>query len=140
VLDTVFGLAAESGTGIMLLTHDLSSVSRRCRRMAVMYGGRLVEDGLAADVMSSPRHPYTAALARSIPGGTPRGARLEAIPGRPPVLTAESPGCSFAVRCAFAVERCRTERPEAARIDGRTVLCHRAAELACDNALVGATP
>lgn len=142
VLDTVFALAAEAGTGIMLLTHDLSSVSRRCRRMAVMYGGRVVEDGPAADVINFPRHPYTAALARSIPGNSPPGMRLEVIPGRPPVLTGESPGCAFAVRCGFVVERCRTERPEATRIDGRTVLCHRAAELAGDNALVqaGATP
>ncbi|GAA4200008.1 ABC transporter ATP-binding protein [Streptosporangium oxazolinicum] len=135
VLDTVFALAAEAGTGILLLTHDLSSVSRRCGRMAVMYGGRVVEDGPAADVMNAPRHPYTAALARSVPGNAPRGARLEAIPGRPPVLSAGSAGCAFEARCGFAIERCRTERPEATRVDGRTVLCHRAAELARDRAL-----
>jgi oligopeptide/dipeptide ABC transporter ATP-binding protein len=142
VLDTVFALAAEAGTGVMLLTHDLSSVSRRCRRMAVMYGGRVVEDGPAADVINAPKHPYTAALARSIPGNTPQGTRLEAIPGRPPILADRSPGCSFAARCGFAVERCRTERPQATRVDGRVVLCHRATELARDNALTqtGATP
>ncbi|GAA0996076.1 hypothetical protein GCM10009555_091370 [Acrocarpospora macrocephala] len=128
VLDTVFALAAEAGTGILLLTHDLSAVSRRCSRMAVMYGGRVVEDGPTAEVLSSPLHPYTAALARSVPGNTARGERLESIPGRPPVLTSESAGCAFAARCAFAEDRCRNERPVPTRVDGRTVLCHRVAE------------
>ncbi|WP_170317217.1 oligopeptide/dipeptide ABC transporter ATP-binding protein [Acrocarpospora corrugata] len=80
-------------------------------------------------MLGAPLHPYTAALASSVPGNTVRGARLESIPGRPPVLTAAASGCAFADRCSFAVDRCRNERPAPTRIDGRTVLCHRAAEV-----------
>ncbi|GAA2421471.1 ABC transporter ATP-binding protein [Actinomadura vinacea] len=129
VLDVVFSLAADAGTAIVWLSHDLAAVARRCARVAVMYGGRVVEDGPAGQVLTRPAHPYTAALARSAPARAGHGARLEPVPGRPPTLTGPSPGCAFAPRCAFAVERCDRERPEPVRVDGRDVLCHRVGEL-----------
>lgn len=135
VLDTVFGLAADAGTSILLLSHDLVAIGRRCARVAVMYGGRVVEAGPAEEVLAAPRHPYTAALARSIPGKAALGARLAPIPGRPPVLSGPSAGCAFAPRCSFAVEACQRERPPAISIAGRHVLCHRAEELADSGAL-----
>ncbi|MEU5884189.1 ABC transporter ATP-binding protein [Spirillospora sp. NPDC047279] len=128
VLDVVFGLAAEAGTGILWLSHDLPAVARRCDRVAVMYGGRVVEDGPAAEVLARPSHPYTAALARSAPGKAERGERLEPVPGRPPVLVGEPAGCAFAPRCPMADDRCAGERPVPVRIEGRDVLCHRAEE------------
>ncbi|MFD0660686.1 oligopeptide/dipeptide ABC transporter ATP-binding protein [Thermocatellispora tengchongensis] len=128
VLNVVFGLAAEAGAGIVWLSHDLPAVARRCERVAVMYGGRVVEEGPAAEVLGRPAHPYTAALARSAPAAAGPGTRLVPVPGRPPVLTGPAPGCAFAPRCAFAIDRCSRERPALARVGGQTVLCHRAGE------------
>jgi oligopeptide/dipeptide ABC transporter ATP-binding protein len=129
VLNVVFSLAADAGTSILWLSHDLPAVARRCDRVAVMYGGRVVESGPARQVLGDPAHPYTAALARSAPAAAARGARLEPVPGRPPVLTGAAPGCAFAPRCPFAVERCEHERPAPVRIREQDVLCHRAGEL-----------
>ncbi|TYB58028.1 ABC transporter ATP-binding protein [Nonomuraea sp. PA05] len=129
VSNVIFSLAAEAGTSILWLSHDLPAVARRCDRVAVMYGGRVVESGPAREVLGNPAHPYTAALAGSAPAAAAHGARLEPVPGRPPVLTGASPGCAFAPRCAFAEERCEHERPAPVRIREQDVLCHRAADL-----------
>ncbi|MEV0347857.1 ABC transporter ATP-binding protein [Nonomuraea sp. NPDC050680] len=129
VLNVVFALARQAGTSLVWLSHDLPAVARRCDRVAVMYAGRVVESGPAADVLGDPVHPYTAALARSAPAVAVPGVRLEPVPGRPPVLTGPSPGCAFAPRCPFAEDRCATERPEPVRVGAKDVLCHRAAEL-----------
>jgi oligopeptide/dipeptide ABC transporter ATP-binding protein len=129
VLNVVFSLAREAGTSIVWLSHDLPAVARRCDRVAVMYAGRVVESGPAAEVLGNPVHPYTAALARSAPAAATPGVRLEPVPGRPPVLTGPSAGCAFAPRCPFAEDRCTTERPEPVRVGAQDVLCHRAAEL-----------
>ncbi|MEV6156454.1 ABC transporter ATP-binding protein [Nonomuraea sp. NPDC052129] len=129
VLNVVFALARQAGTSIVWLSHDLPAVARRCDRVAVMYAGRVVESGPAADVLGDPVHPYTAALARSAPAVAVPGVRLEPVPGRPPVLTGPSPGCAFTPRCPFAEDRCATERPEPVRVGAKDVLCHRAAEL-----------
>src|SRR5690606_6802191 len=130
VLGMVFTLAAEAGTGILWLSHDLPAVARRCDRVAVMYGGRVVEHGPARDVLGAPAHPYTAALAASAPSAAGPGERLEPVPGRPPVLTGPSPGCAFAPRCPYRIGRCESERPRPVRVREQDVLCHRAAELA----------
>ncbi|MGN9841127.1 ABC transporter ATP-binding protein [Nonomuraea sp. H19] len=129
VLNVVFSLAADAGTSTLWLSHDLPAVARRCDRVAVMYGGRVVERGPAREVLGRPAHPYTAALAGSAPAAAAFGVRLEPVPGRPPVLTGPSPGCAFAPRCAFAVERCDHERPGPVRVREQDVLCHRAVEL-----------
>ncbi|MEU8103689.1 ABC transporter ATP-binding protein [Nonomuraea muscovyensis] len=129
VLDVVFALAGEAGTGIVWLSHDLPAVARRCDRVAVMYGGRVVESGPAAQVLGAPAHPYTAALAGSAPAAAAPGVRLRPVPGRPPVLTGPSPGCAFEPRCPFAEDRCASERPEPVRVGEQDVLCHRAGEL-----------
>ncbi|TMR09615.1 ABC transporter ATP-binding protein [Nonomuraea turkmeniaca] len=129
VLNVVFSLAADAGTSILWLSHDLPAVARRCDQVAVMYGGRVVERGPAREVLGRPVHPYTAALAGSAPAAAGHGVRLEPVPGRPPVLTGPSPGCAFAPRCAFAEERCDHERPQPVLVREQEVLCHRAAEL-----------
>ncbi|WP_129665273.1 ABC transporter ATP-binding protein [Phytoactinopolyspora endophytica] len=140
VLSVVFTLAAEAGSGILWLSHDLAAVGRRCARVAVMYGGRVVEDGPAAEVLARPAHPYTDALAGSAPAAAAPGERLQPVPGRPPVLTGPSPGCAFADRCRFAVQRCAVERPRPVRVRTQDVLCHRAAELAESGALAAHAP
>ncbi|TDC03811.1 ABC transporter ATP-binding protein [Nonomuraea longispora] len=129
VLNVVFSLAADAGTSLLWLSHDLPAVARRCDRIAVMYGGRVVEHGPAREVLGKPAHPYTAALAGSAPAAAAHGARLEPVPGRPPVLTGPSPGCAFAPRCALAVDRCHHERPGPVRVRHQDVLCHRAGEV-----------
>lgn len=129
VLNVVFALAADAGTSLLWLSHDLPAVARRCDRVAVMYGGRVVEHGPAREVLGKPAHPYTAALAGSAPAAAAHGARLEPVPGRPPVLTGPSPGCAFAPRCALAVDRCHHERPDPVRVRDQEVLCHRAGEV-----------
>jgi oligopeptide/dipeptide ABC transporter ATP-binding protein len=126
VLDVIFTLAAAAGTTILWLSHDLSAVSRRCSRVAVMYGGRVVEFGAATDVLRAPAHPYTAALMRAVPETIAEGERLEPIPGQPPVLTGEAGGCAFAPRCPDVLETCSTSRPPLVRLADRDVLCLRA--------------
>jgi oligopeptide/dipeptide ABC transporter ATP-binding protein len=127
VLDVIFSLAASEGTSILWLSHDLTAVARRCDRVAVMYGGRVVEDGPAQRVLGNPAHPYTAALARSAPANAVRGERLEPVPGRPPVLTEAAHGCAFAPRCSYVVEKCLDQRPVPS--GDQQVLCHRTKEL-----------
>ncbi|WP_232665343.1 ABC transporter ATP-binding protein [Pseudonocardia sp. TRM90224] len=124
VLDLVFTLAAGAGTAILWLSHDLPAVAKRCSRVAVMYGGRVVESGPAAEVLVAPRHPYTAALRRSVPSAAGRGERLVPVPGQPPVLTGAAVGCAFAPRCPAVLEPCTVDRPPLVGDLDRDVLCH----------------
>jgi oligopeptide/dipeptide ABC transporter ATP-binding protein len=119
----------DEGAGILLLTHDLHTVARRCGRVAVMYGGRIVEEGPSDAVFGRPAHPYTRALLEAAPGREAPDAVLSAIPGLPPTLSAPAAACAFAPRCALAAEACRTVRPEPRTLAGRRVVCHRAEEV-----------
>lgn len=130
VLRLLFGLAAENGTTVLWLSHDLGGVARRCARIAVMYGGRVVEDGATAQVLTAPRHPYTAALSAADPARAKDGTRLLTIGGTPPVLTEDTPGCVFCPRCPSAADDCRTTRPAPRTVEDRTLLCHHPAAAA----------
>src|SRR5690606_37527698 len=90
---------------------------------------RVVERGLVDDVFAAPRHPYTKGLLESLPQPDVRVARLTAIPGSPPPISARPPGCAFHPRCAYAVDLCRRERPVLRDVGAVTVACHRADEL-----------
>ncbi|UYM06591.1 ABC transporter ATP-binding protein [Solicola gregarius] len=138
VLRLVFGLANEAGTTVLWLSHDLNAVSRWCRRIAVMYGGRVVEDGLVGDVLERPEHRYTAALAASDPARVAAGERLAPIGGSPATRTPASVGCAFAPRCAYATAACGDVTPPTVEIGGRTVLCHHPASSDGERDLVGA--
>jgi oligopeptide/dipeptide ABC transporter ATP-binding protein len=129
VLDLLFGLATGRGATLLFLSHDLRSIARHCDRVAVMYGGRVAEIGAGERVFRAPTHPYTDALLESRPGGEGYGGTIKAISGSPPILRAAAPGCAFAPRCPWVIERCWTERPESRMVDGRLVLCHRAEEV-----------
>jgi oligopeptide/dipeptide ABC transporter ATP-binding protein len=128
ILRLLVAVCREENTSLLLLTHDIVSISRYCTRIAVMYGGRVVEAGKPAAVLNRPRHPYTRGLLEAMPGYEGAGGALHPIVGAPPVLTASAASCAFAPRCAFRVERCTTERPEAQAGFGG-VLCHRVAEI-----------
>jgi oligopeptide/dipeptide ABC transporter ATP-binding protein len=130
VLSVLLNLKVRLGMCLVLLSHELHIVAKRCGVVGVMYGGRIVEYGAASLVFEQPLHPYTRALLRAAPSQEQRGQRLEPIPGAPPVLHASSRGCSFAPRCAFAIERCRNERPQARDYRDRQILCHRAEDIA----------
>jgi peptide/nickel transport system ATP-binding protein len=126
ILELLAALRRDTGASLVLLSHDLRMVARRCERLLVMYGGRVVESGPSRRVLHDPRHPYTRALIRAAAGNEGPGGILEPIPGVPPVLRRSSPDCAFAERCEFAQPRCRLERPPAHRVDGREVACHYA--------------
>ncbi|TAK77380.1 MAG: ABC transporter ATP-binding protein [Dehalococcoidia bacterium] len=99
-------------TSVIFVTHDMGLVAQFADRVAVMYGGRIVESGPAAEIFADPRHPYTQGLLRSIPsieGALPD--RLAQIPGVPPNLAALGPGCSFAPRCPHSMRVCEESVP-----------------------------
>ena len=97
---------------VILITHDLGVVAGVCERINVMYAGHIVESGTSEELFSNPRHPYTLGLLRSVPRiDQPRKERLIPIEGLPPDLIDAPPGCPFAPRCAYAVERCLEENP-----------------------------
>jgi oligopeptide/dipeptide ABC transporter ATP-binding protein len=99
-----------TGVALLFVTHNLGIVARMCDRVAVMYAGRIVEQGPVRELFRTPRHPYTQALLRSIPRIGSREP-LYAIPGQPPDLAALPGGCSFHPRCPHVMDRCRTEEP-----------------------------
>ncbi|MFF0698536.1 ABC transporter ATP-binding protein [Streptomyces tendae] len=116
---------------MLFVTHDLDLAAAVTDRLAVMYAGSIVETGTSAEIYSRPLHPYTAGLLQSRPSTT--GVhRLTAIPGRPIAAYEADEGCSFAPRCAFATDQCRTSRPRSRTVEGRSVACHRVEEIADD--------
>lgn len=111
-------LQRETGMAVIFVTHDIGAAVEVADRIAVMYAGRIVEENSVADMVHTPRHPYSAGLLASTVSHENRGRRLLAIPGSPPNLAALPPGCSFAPRCANAGEHCHIQRPPVTDIDG----------------------
>jgi peptide/nickel transport system ATP-binding protein len=102
-------LQRELGMAVIFVTHDIGVAVEISDRIAVMYGGRIVETGALRDVVREPAHPYTRGLLASTVAGARRGQRLEAISGTPPRLDAPPQGCSFAPRCRLADALCREQ-------------------------------
>ncbi len=111
VLEVMARLSRELGTAVIVITHNLGVVARYADRVNVMYGGRIVESGTAAEIYARPKHAYTLGLLESVPRLDARTGRLIPIEGTPPDLTNMPEGCSFAPRCRFATDQCVTERP-----------------------------
>jgi peptide/nickel transport system ATP-binding protein len=105
-------LCREQGTAVMLVTHDMGVIAETADRVAVMYAGRIAEIGPVADVIHRPQHPYTVGLMGSIPSIGGHRAELAQIDGAMPRLNAIPRGCAFNPRCAQAIDRCRSDRPE----------------------------
>jgi oligopeptide/dipeptide ABC transporter ATP-binding protein len=118
-------LRRERGIALLLATHDLAFAARLCDRIAVLYAGRIVERAGVAELLASPRHPYTAGLLRSLPPplGTDGGRRLEPVAGSPPRAWALPAGCRFRDRCPRAQLDCAQTEPELLDIGGREVAC-----------------
>lgn len=112
ILDLLKDLASNSNTALILITHDLGVVARYADRVAVMYGGRIIETAPAKELYANPKHPYTRGLMASVPridGDTSRP--LIPIEGQPPDLASLPAGCAFMPRCRQATDQCRTTRP-----------------------------
>ena len=112
ILELMRDLARRLGVAMLIITHNLGVVARYADRVNVMYAGRIIERASAAELYATPRHPYTLGLLRSVPRlDEPRRARLAPIEGQPPDVTRLPPGCAFAPRCAYRVERCAEAAP-----------------------------
>jgi oligopeptide transport system ATP-binding protein len=130
ILDLLLKLRGEMNLAVLLITHDLGVACEVADRLAVMYHGRIVETGPTAQVLAAPSHPYTQALLRSVPSAADR-EELAVISGSPPAPRVELPGCPFAPRCTWRIERCVEERPLllAVTADGPSAACHRSEEV-----------
>lgn len=117
----------ETGTAIILITHDLGVVANLADRVAVMYAGKVVEQGTSQDIFYRASHPYTAALLRSLPTvETSRDEELVSIPGTPPDLFAPPKGCAFASRCQHCMKICKNNQPPVFTVgEGHTASCWR---------------
>ena len=112
-------LQRELGLAVIFVTHDIGAAVEVADRIAVMYAGRIVEEGTARELIRAPRHPYTMALLHSrAHGALAKGSRLKTIGGSPPDLSALPPGCAFAERCPMALDVCRSTRPEVVHLSG----------------------
>jgi len=115
-------LRRKRGLAILFITHDFGVVAQLCDRVAVMYGGRILETGATADVLAAPSHPYTRRLISCVPELGAGRRKLPAIPGLPPAVDALPPGCAFAPRCDRVRDACREGQIEL-RGDDRKVRC-----------------
>ncbi|CAM5293639.1 dipeptide ABC transporter ATP-binding protein [Streptomyces tanashiensis] len=132
ILDVLRTAQAETGAGVVLITHDLGVVAGYADDVAVMYAGRIVERATADELFRRPTMPYTIGLLGAVPRpDAPRDRPLVPIGGEPPSLVALPAGCPFADRCPAALDRCRTEEPAAVPVAGHgDVACLRAEEIA----------
>ncbi|HIA48124.1 MAG TPA: ABC transporter ATP-binding protein [Candidatus Hydrogenedentes bacterium] len=112
ILALLKDLTRELDSALLLITHDLGIVARYADRVAVMYGGRIIETASARDLYRNPRHPYTQGLLASVPRlDDESGKRLLPINGQPPDLAHLPAGCAFSLRCPHVAERCKSDRP-----------------------------
>ncbi|MDQ4059901.1 MAG: ABC transporter ATP-binding protein, partial [Pseudomonadota bacterium] len=117
-------LCRRTGTAMIWITHDLAVVAGLANRIAVMYAGRIVEQGPVDDVIDRPLHPYTVGLLGSVPSANRRGQRLRQIPGMTPSLLRIPPGCPFHPRCPRATETCLTMPAVTSPLPGREIRCY----------------
>jgi oligopeptide/dipeptide ABC transporter ATP-binding protein len=124
VLALIRRLAREMRMAMLLVSHDLGVISQMCDRVLVMYAGRIVEAASTGRIFAAPAHPYTRALMECLPAAE-AGARLGAISGVMPGLTALPPGCRFHPRCPLAEPRCAVEEPRLRPVGAEQVAaCH----------------
>ena len=111
VLELMKKVRRETGTAILLISHDLGVIADVCERVIVMYAGRVVEQGDVRSILKTPAHPYTRALLRSVPRKDDERTRLYQIPGSVPMAGSVRQGCPFRARCELAVPKCAEEMP-----------------------------
>ena len=127
ILDLMRGLRRDTGTAIILITHDLGVVAEMADDVAVMYAGQIVERAPVRDLFARPEHPYTVGLLGSIPRLDEKRERLPSIEGRVPDMTRPPEGCRFAARCPFVEPACRASSPPLIEVTpGHLTRCRRA--------------
>lgn len=127
ILEVIQRVQAETGTAVVLITHDLGVVARVCDRVQVMYAGRSVERGAVHAIFDQPSHPYTRGLLDSLPQDSIE--RLTPIAGFPPNMLRPPSGCAFRVRCPHTIDACGAELPSLRPIGDHESACIRASEL-----------
>jgi len=127
ILEIMANLSEEFGSAVLVITHNLGVVARYADRVNVMYAGNIVESGSAVDVFKNAAHPYTVGLLESVPRlDATEHQRLATIDGQPPSLVDPIPGCPFEPRCAWAIDKCKTDRPPLEEKEpGHTAACFR---------------
>lgn len=124
-------IQAETGIGIIFITHDFGIVAKMCDRVAVMYAGRIIETGDVRQIFNDPSHPYTEALLFSVPKLEEKTRRLYSIEGQPPALYDLPPGCPFAARCPYVQDICREDYPAETSLDeAHTANCWKLTDFA----------
>ena len=119
-------LQVEQDLGLIFITHDFGVVAKMCDKVAVMYAGKIVEQGSVRDIFNHPSHPYTEALLASVPKLEEDVDRLYSIEGQPPTLHDLPQGCPFAPRCAYVMDRCREDYPTTIQVnDTHSAACWR---------------
>jgi peptide/nickel transport system ATP-binding protein len=125
-------------SSILLITHDISVIAEMSDRIGIMYAGRMMEIASSEDLFDNPFHPYTLGLKNAFPSIKALDRNLISIPGSPPNLIGDIPGCTFEGRCPFVEERCENERPvEELVSEQHTVACHKLAEVDKMRAMAG---
>lgn len=131
ILERINELQKNYQGSMIMVTHDISVIAQTCQKVAVMYGGKLVEYGNVLQTLLQPCHPYTMGLKNAFPSILGEKRDLISIPGSPPNLIDVMPGCRFQERCPFAIEKCFVEEPRLRKIEGidSKAACHRIYEL-----------
>jgi oligopeptide/dipeptide ABC transporter ATP-binding protein len=139
ILELMKNLTRDLGVAMIIITHNLGVVARYADRVNVMYAGKIIESGTAADVYYRPHHPYTLALLKSVPRmDQQRQAKLDPVEGQPPDLTMLDTGCAFRPRCRFSTAECATSYPALEEVtEGHATACFQKHQIA---ALVGEAP
>lgn len=127
ILEIMKELKRQFNTAIMLITHNFGLVAEIADRIGVMYAGEMIESGDVFEIFRNPTHPYTRLLMQALPRKTKKEGRLQTIDGSVPRITEKKPGCRFANRCPYAVDRCFNETPEAVFVsEDHYCRCHLA--------------
>lgn len=124
ILNQILRLQQELGFAVVFVTHDLSLLLEMADRIAIMYGGRIVEVADGSVISENPQHPYTQGLRGAFPSLVSERGRRQGIPGSPPDLRRLPTGCAFNPRCSEAIELCSQVRPELTELPGSIVACH----------------
>jgi oligopeptide transport system ATP-binding protein len=138
ILELIKKLKSETGTSVILITHDLGVVAGMTDHVIVMYAGKIFEQARTAELFATPGNPYTRGLLRSVPDPTAEQGKLYQIPGLPPDMAHLKPGCPFAARCDYVQDICRREFPPFVKLNtDHHSLCHFAREVYTES---GGTP
>ncbi len=129
IMALLIRLCEDTGMGMILITHDLAVVSESCQRLAVMYAGKVIEEGAVNAILQAPQHPYTRGLINALPQMNSRGGLLTQIRGTMPGISELPEGCAFHPRCDFANAACKTAIPELRPLGAQNVACIHAGAL-----------